>query len=567
MALRVYPINSSEDASTVPGVNDFDLTRFPTEFLTEGIKQSGFAVSEHAGTPNMSVDIAPGFALIEIENTNVEHGRTYKTWFESTEIETKSIEAADSTNPRKDRVILRIDVSADPNVNASNIAVIEVLTGTPAGSPSAPAVPANAISLAIVDVPASDTSITDDQITDGRIYIQMNSAVLRDVARVADLLSTLNGKGASTIGVEDADGNFTATNVEGVLTEVFGLIDAVEPSSNLAFAGDGSDGDVTLSMDTTITKDMNYDTLDLAGYTLNMAGYKVFAKRITDSVGGGKLKAPTGGAGGNGSNASGATAGGGGTAGSAASGVTLPDSTAGVTGGGGGNGASNNNGSVGSNGTAGNSVTNSLGTTSGAVGASGGSGGTSSLFTSPQAGGLGGAAGTAAAMSGRKSISHYHLFVTNKATTFTVMTGAGSGSGAGGGAGGNGNSGSTGGGGGGAGGTGGNGGYWLVGCSVADGDWDIESIGGAGGTGGNGGNATGSNAGGGGGGAGGTGGSGGSGVFISNDKTAWTGSLVLTGGAGGTGGSPGTTSGGGTAASAGSTGTNGSSGIGLQIAA
>lgn len=33
---RAYPINSSSSAVTVPGVNDYDLTRFPTNFLTEG---------------------------------------------------------------------------------------------------------------------------------------------------------------------------------------------------------------------------------------------------------------------------------------------------------------------------------------------------------------------------------------------------------------------------------------------------------------------------------------------------------------------------------------------------
>jgi hypothetical protein len=44
----------------------------------------------------------------------------------------------------------------------------------------------------------------------------------------ADLASTANGEGASMVGVEDSAGNFTATNVEGVLTEIDGRLDTLE---------------------------------------------------------------------------------------------------------------------------------------------------------------------------------------------------------------------------------------------------------------------------------------------------------------------------------------------------
>jgi hypothetical protein len=43
-----------------------------------------------------------------------------------------------------------------------------VVTGTPAPSPSEPAAPANSWVLAMVDVPALDTAITNSQITDRR---------------------------------------------------------------------------------------------------------------------------------------------------------------------------------------------------------------------------------------------------------------------------------------------------------------------------------------------------------------------------------------------------------------
>jgi hypothetical protein len=42
--------------------------------------------------------------------------------------------------------------------------------------------------------------------------------------------------------------------------------------------GDGSDGDVTLGSNTTLTRDMYYNSLSMAGYDLTTAGYRVFVK-------------------------------------------------------------------------------------------------------------------------------------------------------------------------------------------------------------------------------------------------------------------------------------------------
>jgi len=203
MALRAYPVGSSSAATTLPGVNDYDLLRIETNLLTEGVVQgvgTAFAVTQKAAGANMSVDVAAGIALIEITNTNLTHGATYKTWFESTAVSNEIVTAADDTNPRVDRVVLRIDVSVDPNGTASNIAIIEVLAGTPDPAPSAPATPANAISLATIAVPASDTSITDGQITDDRSYIQVGASVLQDLARESKITALHNAAPLSAAG-------------------------------------------------------------------------------------------------------------------------------------------------------------------------------------------------------------------------------------------------------------------------------------------------------------------------------------------------------------------------------
>lgn len=191
MAKRVSIIGSSSDAVVIPGFRDDEFQQIEKHFLEPGVI-TGFAVSQHSGGANMSVDVAPGVALIEITNTNIDSGETYKVYFTSDAIEIIPVTTADPTNPRKDRLILRIDVSVDPNGNSSNIAIIELLPGTPAGSPTAPAEPANAITLAIIDIPASDTTISTGQITDSRTFVTVSASVLVDLARESKVTAIHN---------------------------------------------------------------------------------------------------------------------------------------------------------------------------------------------------------------------------------------------------------------------------------------------------------------------------------------------------------------------------------------
>lgn len=77
------------------------------------------------------------------------------------------VPAADPTNPRIDLVVARV---YDSNyAGASNEWALEIVAGTPAGSPSAPVTPENSIVLAELDVAANETTITSGEITDRRI--------------------------------------------------------------------------------------------------------------------------------------------------------------------------------------------------------------------------------------------------------------------------------------------------------------------------------------------------------------------------------------------------------------
>lgn len=67
---------------------------------------------------------------------------------------TPSVSAADVTNPRIDNVVV-----------TDATGVVTIVAGTAAAAPVAPAVAGGTTKLAEVAVPANDTAITDDQIT------------------------------------------------------------------------------------------------------------------------------------------------------------------------------------------------------------------------------------------------------------------------------------------------------------------------------------------------------------------------------------------------------------------
>jgi len=173
--------------------------------------------------------------------------------------------------------------------------------------------------------------------------------------------------------------------------------DVIYASSSSMFRvnpyGDGSDGDVTISANTTNTRDMFYNNLTLSGAAINnTGGYRIFVKGKLTRSGTAKIT-NNGGAGGAGGAGSGGGAGTAGTAGTAPAGVTVPLPAAAVAGVAGVyqtvNGKTNGN-----NGLAGNSLTNTIassttftagaggnGTSVGAGTATGGTKGTDSTST------------------------------------------------------------------------------------------------------------------------------------------------------------------------------------------
>lgn len=144
-----------------------------------GVKDLGdtdhLLVSENSGGADMDVEVQPGVAAV------MKGLKAYPVYSDGAELVT--ITSNVSGQGRIDAIVLYIDLAASPNSDATNVAKLMAVAGTPAGSPAAPddaaiqtAVGASNPFLRIANVTVDNgaSSIVDAKIEDARTPIQLN---------------------------------------------------------------------------------------------------------------------------------------------------------------------------------------------------------------------------------------------------------------------------------------------------------------------------------------------------------------------------------------------------------
>lgn len=129
------------------------------------------ALKVTAGVSGLTVTIQPGMAVVPGTST-VGQGAYILT---STAVETRTLATADGAQARYDRIVAKVTDTGD----ASSLYEIVPVTGTPAGSPALPALPANSLPLGYVLVPAGASTPGALTVTDDRLAFNTTKATLQ----------------------------------------------------------------------------------------------------------------------------------------------------------------------------------------------------------------------------------------------------------------------------------------------------------------------------------------------------------------------------------------------------
>ena len=195
------------------GVHPAENDRLTTQALwaTTGIiAPASLEVTANAPA-NMSVNVASGWGAI-VGDYQPNMG-TYVFFNDATV--NLPIAVADPTYARIDRVVVSVEDSYYVGVNDD--VIFQVLQGTPAASPVAPAVPADSMSLATVLVGAGVGTIPSNKITDTRVSVTTNLPIGDITSVIAGTGLTGGGTGgAVTLSIDSSAtitaNGFTATN-------------------------------------------------------------------------------------------------------------------------------------------------------------------------------------------------------------------------------------------------------------------------------------------------------------------------------------------------------------------
>lgn len=167
MAFTIYDEANDPFGSPYPfaGPDAVDIDIITAALAGNGVL-SGCAVTAQ-GSPNMTVAVAVGYVQFGEYQGAVTAGNV-------------TITTAHATNPRFDLIVA--------TVGTTGTATLSATAGTAAANPVFPAIPASAVVLAAVYVPATDTTISSNQICDKRFFTGNGLVGQMDFARRPTIL-------------------------------------------------------------------------------------------------------------------------------------------------------------------------------------------------------------------------------------------------------------------------------------------------------------------------------------------------------------------------------------------
>lgn len=244
MATRVFFLNSDAAQYGEEEMNHVQKFLFEEGVLNtlgsdwnDWIPNGDLKVTERGAGANMSVDVAPGWAIIE----TLRNGVTFKVFAQNLAVANLAVAANATGNDRVDAVIMRVSRTAEPNVLTNNVVTLEVVTGNGTDAMTDEEIATiidsedDFIRLADITVPDSTADITDGDITDTRVR-----CVTSDSFTYSPTLLRFRTLYDDPSESDIQEGDVWFNSQEGVLKFYNGAdIIALEPSSFIA--GDGID--------------------------------------------------------------------------------------------------------------------------------------------------------------------------------------------------------------------------------------------------------------------------------------------------------------------------------------
>jgi hypothetical protein len=206
------------------------------------IGSTSLAVTQN-GTPNMSVNVAAGWAAI-VGTTQSNMG-VYQIYNDATV--NLAITTAPVANSRIDRIVATVNDAFYSGL--LNNVTFQVIAGTVAASPTAPAVPANSISLATIAVGTGVTTILTANITDTRVAVTSNLVDTTSFATLTGTQTLTNKTLNSPVFNEAARENFLAVGT-GFAGYTFNVLD---DAVQLITANSTANGTVNVRASSTVT--------------------------------------------------------------------------------------------------------------------------------------------------------------------------------------------------------------------------------------------------------------------------------------------------------------------------